>query len=248
VFVSHAADVRERARALHREGASDAAVAAELGLPRSTVRDWRLGPSPAVLSDVCPRCWRRSRPIRSDAADYAEALGLYLGDGHILRIGRSHRLRVSLDARYPIIVADAEALLTRMFPANRCGRAQRDHGATQIVSVDHGHLPCLFPQHGPGRKHERAIRLEPWQQATLGDAPWSFLRGCIRSDGCVFVNRTGRYRYLSYDFANRSRDILDLFEQTCSRVGVDCRRYDRHIRVYRRASVAALVEHVGLKA
>ncbi len=154
---------------------------------------------------------------------------------------------MSLDARYPIIVADTEALLTGMFPANRCGRAQRDQGATQIVSVDHGHLPCLFPQHGPGRKHERAIRLEPWQLATLDEAPWSFLRGCIRSDGCVFVNKTGRYRYLSYDFANRSKDILDLFEHTCSAVGVECRRYDRHIRVYRRASVAALVEHVGLK-
>lgn len=196
---------------------------------------------------MCARCWRRSRPVSADPADYAEALGLYLGDGHILRVGRSHRLRISLDARYPVIVAETEDLLVRMFPANRCGRVQRDRGATQIVSVDHSHLPCLFPQHGPGRKHERAIRLEPWQQAIVDEAPWAFLRGCVRSDGCVFVNRTGRYSYLSYDFANRSADILDLFEETCAAVGVDCRRYPRHIRVYRRASVAALVEHVGLK-
>ena len=64
----------------------------------------------------------------------------------------------------------------------------------------------------------------------------------------MFVNRTGRYHYLSYDFSNRSSDILDLFERTCGDVGVQCRRYERHIRVYRRASVAALLRHVGSKA
>ena len=163
-------------------------------------------------------------------------------------MGRSYRLRVSLDVRYPMIVAETEALLARMFVANRCGRVQRDGGATQIVSVDHRHLPCLFPQHGSGRKHERSMRLEPWQHTLRQAAPWSFLRGCIRSDGCVFVNRTGRYSYVSYDFSNRSTDILDLFEDTCSAVGVDCRRYEHHIRVYRRASVDLLLDHVGRKA
>lgn len=200
------------------------------------------------LSEACHRCWGRTRPVRFDASAYAETLGLYLGDGYILRVGRSHRLRVSLDARYPRIVADTGNLLATAFPSNRVGLVQRDRGATHIVSIDHVHLPCVFPQHGPGRKHERAMRLEPWQQTIVTTAPWAFLRGCIRSDGCVFVNRTGPYRYLSYDFSNRSSGILDLFEATCAIVGVDCRRYAEHIRVYRRASVAALIEHVGLKA
>ena len=66
------------------------------------------------------------------------------------------------------------------------------------------HLTCLFPQHGAGKKHERPIALEPWQQELVAAAPWAFLRGCIRSDGSVFVNRTGRYEYLSYDFCNLS--------------------------------------------
>ena len=75
--------------------------------------------------------------------------------------------------------------------------------------------PCLFPQHGPGKKHHRRIVLEAWQQTIVESAPWAFLRGCIRSDGCVFINRTGRYEYLSYGFANHSSDILDLFESIC---------------------------------
>ena len=31
----------------------------------------------------CPRCWRPMRRLAFSAADYAELLGLYLGDGHI---------------------------------------------------------------------------------------------------------------------------------------------------------------------
>ena len=48
--------------------------------------------------------------------DYAELLGLYLGDGHIVRTGRSDRLRLFLDTRYEGITADAQALLERCFP------------------------------------------------------------------------------------------------------------------------------------
>jgi hypothetical protein len=185
--------------------------------------------------------------VRFTANDYAELLGLYLGDGHISVTGGTQRLRLSLDSRYPGIITDAEALLRRCFPGNRSCRVLADRGATTVALVYNGHLACLFPQHGPGKKHERSIRLEPWQHELVADAPWALLRGCICSDGCVFVNRTGRYEYLSYDFTNLSADILDLFVETCRRVGLRPRRYATRVRLYRRADVALLVEHVGLK-
>jgi len=37
--------------------------------------------------------------------------------------------------------------------------------------------PCLFPQHGPGRKHERKIELAPWQEAIVDREPEQFIRG-----------------------------------------------------------------------
>jgi hypothetical protein len=70
---------------------------------------------------------------------------------------------------------------------------------------------------------------------------------CIRSDGCVFVNRTGRYEYLSYRFNNHSPDILGLFVEACRLTGLDCRPTDRYVRINRRASVARLLEHVSRK-
>ena len=111
----------------------------------------------------------------------------------------------------------------------------------------YGHWSCLLPQHGPGKKHDRRILLEPWQQRQVDAAPWAFLRGCIRSDGCVFINRTGKYAYESYDFFNYSQDILDLFVATCARVAVECRRYPNRVRIYQRSSVVRMLEHVGRK-
>jgi LAGLIDADG-like domain len=125
------------------------------------------------------------------------------------------------------------------------------------LSLYSAHLPCLFPQHAPGRKHERPIQLEAWQSALVELAPWPFLRGCIRSDGCVFVNRTDvhrpqPYEYLSYQFANMSKGIIDLFMETCDLVGV-VTRINRNrkglwtVRINQRESVERLYEHVGPK-
>jgi hypothetical protein len=235
--------VKQEALALIAAGENDCEVARRLAVPRTTVRDWRRRPAPTR----CPRCWERARGISFNAADYAELLGLYLGDGHITSLARTHRLRISLDARHSMIVDESEALLRRCLSSNRVGRLAADGGATIVLWVYGRHLPCLFPQHGPGKKHERRITLEPWQQQLVESAPWAFLRGCIRSDGCVFVNRTGRYEYVSYDFTNRSADIRSLFIDACGLVGVACRTAGYRVRIYRRESVALMLEHVGLK-
>ena len=63
----------------------------------------------------------------------------------------------------------------------------------------------------------------------------------------MFVNRTGRYEYLSYHFHNLSVGILDLFTQTCLALGLRPRRYETCVRLNRREDVARLVERVGLK-
>ena len=160
---------------------------------------------------------------------------------------RTQRLRICLDARYGDIVGEADALLRRCFPHNRVGRVCVHDGAEVVLHVYSAHLSCLFPQHGPGKKHDREIALEGWQRDIVDAAPWAFLRGCIRSDGCVFVNRTGRYEYLSYGFPNHSSDILDLFEATASpRPAAAPLREGDPAQPPR--DVARLLEHVGVKS
>jgi hypothetical protein len=191
--------------------------------------------------------------MRFGAGDYAELLAMYLGDGCLSHGGRTMRLRIALDAKYPQIIADTKALLSRCFPENAAGEVMAQGGTMRVVSLYSSHLPCLFPQHGDGPKHERRIVLEQWQRELVHAAPWPFIRGCIRTDGCSFINRTGPYRYPSYAFVNMSREIVELFREACEHVDVFTRasrdgRGRWLVRINRRASVARMLEHVGFKA
>jgi Homeodomain-like domain/LAGLIDADG-like domain len=257
----HPPEVKQEALRLLAEGLNDCEIGRRLGISRSTVMTWRRPTYvPRTAVATCPRCWRAAKPMRFSSEDYAELLGLYLGDGSISRHPRTDRLRISLDLRYPLIIAETEALLARCFPANRVDVVERGvTGACVNVSLYSTHLRCLFPQHGRGKKHERTIELEHWQAGHVEAATWGFLRGLIRSDGCVFINRTDvhrpePYEYLSYDFSNMSKDIIDLFTNACAGVGIDDYRVNCNrrglwdVRINRRASVDKLLEHVGRKA
>jgi ribosomal protein S19E (S16A) len=120
------------------------------------------------------------------------------------------------------------------------------------------HWPCLVPQHGPGKKHERSIVLEPWQQQYIATYTWEFIRRLVHSDGCRITNwatrtvggRRKRYEYPRYFFTNASGDILRLFTDALDSVGVAWKstrqsRKAQAISVARRASVALMDEHVG---
>lgn len=248
----HPPHVRAEALALLERGLNDCEVARRIGVPRSTVREWRVHPYRLKTKrDLCLRCWRMTKPITFTPEDYAELLGLYLGDGSISDLPRTTRLRIHLDAKYPNIIRETKALLERSLPKNPVGVVPANGGTSVYLSLYSSHLTCLFPQHGEGKKHERRILLDAWQLSLVEQSPWGLLRGLIRSDGCAFINRTGPYSYLSYDFCNRSEDIIDLFTLACRAVGVEYRTtYGREIwrvRINRRRSVGLMLADVGTK-
>jgi len=114
------------------------------------------------------------------------------------------------------------------------------------------HWPHLFPQHGPGVKHERPIVLEPWQLRIVERYPGRLLRGLIHSDGCRVVNRIRHpkktYAYPRYFFSNRSDDIRRIFCDACDRLGIEWRQDGPwNVSVARHAAVAELDRHVGPK-
>lgn len=118
------------------------------------------------------------------------------------------------------------------------------------------HWPCLFPQHGPGRKHQRKIELAPWQLTIVSTFPGAFARGLLHSDGCRVTNRVRRklpggdrcYEYPRYFFSNESRDILGLCGGALDQRGVSWRYSRRNtISVARREAVARLDQFVGPK-
>jgi hypothetical protein len=239
-----------RALALSAEpGACFSAVSAELGIDRSTLRAWIAGRTPHSFGpDTCLVCQGTRHDFELLGADYGYLLGLYLGDGCISAHARDvFRLRVVLDARYPGIIESAREAMASV----RGGTAAVLRRADRCVEVSSywRSWPCLFPQHGPGKKHDRPIRLAGWQRKLAENRPDQLLRGLIESDGCRFQN-TGRggWSAARYSFSNRSSDIHGIFRLACEALGVRWTAAgDRTTYVSRKADVAKLDEFIGPK-
>jgi hypothetical protein len=109
--------------------------------------------------------------------------------------------------------------------------------------------PCLLPQHGPGRKHERPIAVTEWQQDLIDQDPRPLIAGLIHSDGCRFVNPSMGYRYLRYTFDNASADIRRIFCDACDQLGIPWRQpKERTISIARREGVEMLDSFIGPKS
>jgi hypothetical protein len=181
---------------------------------------------------------------------------MYLGDGWIHEGPRKvFRLQVTCDLKYPDIINEVAAHIVIVRGADKVGFALSE-GCVN-VNAHWKHWCCLFPQHGPGRKHERRIELEPWQLAIVQSHPKALIRGLIHSDGNRHINPitrhfksgTRRYWYPRYMFKNASNDILTIFTDALDRLGIHwTASYPRVISVARRDDVAFLDTFVGPKS
>lgn len=222
-----------------------------LGVSRNTVACWLYRTRSKIDSspdERCPFCARPRRPI-DHPADYAYLLGMYLGDGHLLTTGRVPLLRVACDLRYPDLIK-AVGRAMQACGARTVGHQHRD-GRDDVRSF-WMHWPCLLPQHGPGKKHDRPIKLVAWQQGIVDAFPERFVRGLFHSDGCRTENKIVKagkvYVFPRYMFVNRSADIMRLCRSSLDRMCVSWRMCSPiQLSVARRADVATLDHHVGPK-
>lgn len=254
----YSAEQIARALELHRLGWNYSRIARETGFSRPAIRSWVEGEVPcrgfARRRGSCLRCAGYRFPVpRISEFAYSHLLGLYLGDGSISAHPKGvYRLRVSLDRAYPVIVAECVASMGILMPENKISVVHATDGRMDEPSCYSRHWPCLFPQHGTGRKHEREIELEPWQREIADRYPWRLLRGLIQSDGCRSTNTIKHpkktYRYPRYHFTNHSLDIQRLFCEYCDKVGVEWRQMNRwSISVARRESVSLMDRAIGPK-
>jgi len=242
------------------DGVSDRANAEIHGVAIKTIRRWRrvyqregrprgqgFRPTP------CPRC----DGAELDEAAYALLLGWYLGDGHIVAARRGvYTLQISNDQKYPDLNQEIAATIRRVKPtASPCLRG----GSTAIrIEARWKHWPCLFPQHGPGRKHLRKIELVEWQRQIVAKYPEQLVRGLFHSDGCRFVNwaskpakddGTKRYYYVRSMFSNESEDIRDILTETLDLLGIPWRTPRVNaVAVSRREGVEAWDRFAGAKS
>ncbi len=198
---------------------------------------------------ACVTCHEATLPRRDNTA----LLGYYLGDGCVSSVGPRTTLRISRDA-LPAIIEDVARLIIEVRP--RGGVLRDPAPGVRVVHADWKHRPGPFPQHGPGRKHERVIALEPRQQdssTTIRPAP-----GADCSTATVAARPTGPPAWCverkSYDYprrmiVNRSEDIIELRTEALNAAGVQWRRPRINcVAVSRAGDVRRLDELIGMKA
>ena len=244
------------------EGMNDSQVGRELGVPRGTVRDWRVGLQygsggrtksfSGMRGGTCFRC---SGGFVDEEA-YSYLLGVYLGDGCLSPGPRDvYKLRISCDLRYAEIINEIANAIVIVRGRDAVGFVPRP-GCVEVYS-NWKHWICMFPQHGPGRKHQRTIHLESWQQEIAASHSKALIRGLIHSDGSRHNNEvsrkltsgTKRYRYPRYMFTNASADIMAIFTSTLDTLDVHWTRTgERNVAVSARSDVAFLDSFVGPKS
>ncbi len=215
-------------------GINKKAIARHTGIPRATVRDCinRYGTVETLIQSNQLSIRQPLYNLLIGAASctdqmrlqaYSYLLGLYLGDGNIVKVRNVYRLRVTLDAKYPQIINQCAETMQSLFPQNQIGIVQvfhEEHLSCVNVSLYYKYLPQIFPQHGAGLKHTREIRLVPWQQRIVDAYPLEFFRGLYHSDGSRFSNIVNGKDYPRYQFTNHSDDIRHLFCATCDALGL----------------------------
>ncbi|MEV4755614.1 transcriptional regulator [Micromonospora sp. NPDC049559] len=248
----HPPEVRHQARQEFLNGKSVAAIARQFQLPYPTVWHWcHDRPEPIMVGTVnrCFRC-RPEAVSPEDPASYSYLLGLYLGDGHLVTNAKVPVLRIYRTSTWPGLLDACEQAM-RAVLANSVQRIA-NKGCVGVQSYGK-HWPCLLPQHGPGRKHERPIVLADWQREIVSAHAGHFVRGLFHSDGCRIANPVRRgsrfYVYPRYLFVNESSDILGLCRWALDLLGIEWRmnRPDS-LSVARRDAVLALDRHVGPKS
>jgi hypothetical protein len=169
-------------------------------------------------------------------------------------LGRTYSLRITTDASYPRIIDEVSRLVVAVRgrgPVNRV----RAPGCI-VVCGYWNHWPCHFPQHGPGRKHQRTLTLESWQRELVSEHPGPFLRGLFHSDGCrtnnwatrTVAGERKRYDYGRWQFTNHSTDIQRFCTEALDMLAIPWRQSSwKMISVSRREGVAALDRIVGPK-
>jgi len=227
---------------LREDGRSLTEIVKETGLGKNTIKRW-------LKKGYSIKKKNFSLDFSEDKKEnYSYILGLYLGDGHIVKAKRVYKLGITLFSEDLNIINRCRQALEIVFNENKISQRKRKNARAVEVYVYNKYLPLIFPQHGAGKKHNRRIILEPWQNEIVEKYTKEFVKGLIDSDGCVFVRQNGNYRSKAYQFTNMSEDIKSLFCWGCNLLGVQYSKpYFNRIEIARRDDVEKLDSLLGSK-
>lgn len=185
------------------DGINNSEISRRTNIPRRTIVDWVLG---KIIIENEPDT-EPTLYLEKIKQEYCYLLGAYLGDGYIDIVRKTHRLRITCDAKYPHVIERIENSIKAVLPNNKVGRVIRHSGACVDVYVFSNMLPILFPHLGIGKKHERKIIIQTWQKDIIQTNSTALLQGLFDSDGSWFSYQGTEY----IELCNCSVDIINLW-------------------------------------
>lgn len=228
------------ARELRRGGWSLRLIAAETGVPATTVRRW--------TRDVVAAAPARQRPYRRHDAlearplppseDLAYLIGVTCGDGCLWQAPRTCRLLISCDARYPDLVTGYAALIERVL--GRRPSIYPKKATALEISFYNKDLPLILGLRVGAKSDDYPI--PEWifgSRAFVGP----FVRGLIETDGGIYHEyRNGGWcsRCL---FTAHYASIMDGFLRGTEMLGYRFRR----VGVQARLTVSKEVHRLALE-
>ncbi len=137
----------------------------------------------------------------------AYIIGVALGDGNLSNPnGRATRLRVTCDAKYPILAQCIVSSLQVIFPQNKVSIVYTPKKITYFnISVYSNKLNEYMPwKVGCGSKLAQHARVPTWIRTHKRYSKLC-LRGLFQTDGSIYKDRG----YLMINFTNHIKELID---------------------------------------
>lgn len=149
-------------------------------------------------------------PIEKEKAGLlAYIVGVSLGDGNLSRPnGRTTRLRITCDNKYPRLGKQIQEALKMLLPTNRVSIIKRTDSRCFDISVYSNKLDEWLPWRvGHGSKIVQQATIPNWIQSNPIYAK-ACLRGLIQTDGCIYTDRG----YKMVNFTNNNQLLAEDFK------------------------------------
>ncbi len=227
-YKTYSQEQKDQVKSLFEDGKNQCEISRITGIPRGTLKCW-IKPAYVPKTNKLRNSYRPIIDFESylnteeKKKAYSFILGIYLCDGYISRYKtyRAPAIRFFNDSKYPLNTQEWKEKLQILLPENSVNVHKHKQSNCFIVLAYSRKLLDLFPQYGEGKKHDRKLTLAPWQKQILDQYPEEFIRGCIQSDGCIYIQKiSDRFSYKRYNFINKSEDIMDFFLYALEKVGI----------------------------
>lgn len=139
------------------------------------------------------------------STEFAYIVGMAIGDGNISNPnGRTYRLRISCDAKYPKIIESTKLSLQKVFPKNKISIISKKKTSFD-VSVYNKNINSMFGwKLENGKKYKQKIIIPKWIDTDLSFIKY-LIKGLFESDGSIYLDR----KYLMANFVSYNKEIID---------------------------------------